>query len=128
MARLFWVGVGAVGAVVLTRRLREQARRYTPEGVAERVEAAGEQAGLALTGAVRRFRAARAEREQELVDTLLVTPEGGDPHAVLRRGGRHRADEPRDEHDDDAWDGTPSSPDRTRPTGRVDPNEPLYDF
>lgn len=115
MARLFWVGVGAVGAVVVARKLKEQARRYTPEGVAERADAVREEAGAAVVGAVRRFRVARAERERDLVAQLLVTPAGGDAGAVLGRG-RRRAD--------DDGDRATSS----RPTGRVDEDEPLYDF
>lgn len=148
MRRLFWVAVGAAGAVVVARRLEETARRYTPAGVAERVEEAGERTTEAVGGALQRFRAARAEREQELLTTLLVTPEDGDPHAVL---GRRRWDR-------DAWDhdasssggaggagrgsGAPAGSARpgaagagaagtaaaARPTGRVDDDEPLYDF
>lgn len=122
MARLFWVGVGAVGAVVVTRRLREKARRYTPEGVAERVEAAGDQASAAVTAAARRFRTARAERERDLVESLFVTPEGDDPYAVVGRRGAGRA---RAAHGDEAARGDAGG---ARPAGRVDPDEPLYDF
>ncbi|MBC7291225.1 MAG: hypothetical protein H5T83_07805 [Actinotalea sp.] len=123
MRRLFWVAVGAAGAVVVARRLEETARRYTPAGVAERVEVAGERTTQAMGNALERFRAARAEREQELLTTLLVTPEDGDPHAVFGRGRRER----------DAWEAaTPSSAAgagrSARPTGRVDDDEPLYDF
>jgi hypothetical protein len=135
MRRLFWVAVGAAGAVVVARRLEETARRYTPAGVAERVEEAGERTTEAVGGALQRFRSARAEREHELLTTLLVTPEGEDPHAVLGRGRRHR----------DAWDAeddaassaatghrTASSAaartDGARPSGRVDRDEPLYEF
>lgn len=108
MRRLFWVTVGAAGAVVVARRLEQTARRYTPAGVAERVEEAGERTTEAVGSALQRFRAARAEREHELLTTLLVTPEDGDPHAVFGRGRRER--------------------DAARPAGRVDDSEPLYDF
>lgn len=122
MRRLFWVTVGAAGAVVVARRLEQTARRYTPAGVAERVEVAGERTTEAVGSALQRFRVARAEREQELLTTLLVTPEGGDPHAVFGRGRR----------DDDPWRAEASSasgrPAGTRPSGRVDESEPLYDF
>ncbi|WP_225754476.1 hypothetical protein [Actinotalea sp. Marseille-Q4924] len=135
MRRLFWVTVGAAGAVVVARRLEQTARRYTPAGVAERVEVAGERTTEAVGSALQRFRTARAEREQELLTTLLVTPEDGDPYAVLGRGRRER----------DAWDAaTPPSGGTgrraaagrgddgaaapARPSGRVDEAEPLYDF
>ncbi|EYR62817.1 hypothetical protein N866_04980 [Actinotalea ferrariae CF5-4] len=134
MARLFWVAVGAAGAVVVARRLQETARRYTPAGVAERVEVAGERTTEAVGSALERFRTARAEREQELLTTLLVTPEDGDPHAVLGRSRRER----------DAWGAATSSSGGSgrrgtaagrdvatggaRPSGRVDDSEPLYEF
>lgn len=118
MRRLFWVSVGAAGALVAARRLQLTVRRYTPAGVAERIEDAGERTGAAVEGALERFRAARAEREEELVTTLLVTPEAGDPHAFRRRPAQARPDAGRS--------GTPSAAER--PTGRVDEDEPLYDF
>ncbi|NCT90877.1 hypothetical protein GXB85_07940 [Cellulomonas sp. APG4] len=116
MRRLFWVGVGAVGAVLAARRLEQTVRRYTPAGVAEQVEQAGRRTEDAARGVLTRFAAARAERERELVETLLVTPEGGDPGAVLP--GRRRAAA--------AGDDAAGSP--ARPAGRVDDDEPLYDF
>ena len=125
MRRLFWVTVGAAGAVVVARKLEATARRYTPAGVADRVEVAGERTTQAVGGALQRFRAARAEREQELLTTLLVTPEDGDPHAVFGRRGAGRRDR------DDWRAEAPSSAARSRasrPTGRVDDAEPLYDF
>ncbi len=116
MRRLFWAGVGAAAAVVAVQRLRTTARRYTPEGVQEQVAAARDRTGSAFRAAVETFEEARRRREQELTTTLFVEPEGGDPHAVLGRG-RHRRD--------DAVGDPPSS---SRPSGRVDPDEPLYDF
>lgn len=135
MRRLFWVAVGAAGAVVVAKRLEETARRYTPAGVAERVEEAGERTTEAVGSALQRFRSARAERERDLLTTLLVTPEGGDPHAVLGRGRRHR--EPWDDDEAAGARATSSSAsgrtaaggaDGARPSGRVDRDEPLYDF
>lgn len=116
MRRLFWVGVGAVGAVLAARRVEQAVRRYTPAGVAEQVEQAGRRTEDAARGVLARFAEARAERERDLVATLLVTPEGGDPGAVLpgrRRAAAAEQDAPR-----------PSA----RPAGRVDDDEPLYDF
>ncbi|MBO1750462.1 hypothetical protein J4G33_01440 [Actinotalea sp. BY-33] len=86
MRRLFWVGVGATGAVLLARRLERAARRYSPAGLADQVEAAGDATSSALRDAATRFRTARATREAELVDQLLVTPESGDAGAVFGRG------------------------------------------
>lgn len=100
MRRLFWVGVGAVGAVVVAQRVRRAVRTLATEAVADRVEAAGQRTTTALHDAVGQFRTARAARERELVEALLVTPEGGDPDAVFRR----RAAPP------------------------VDDDEPLYEF
>ena len=115
MSRLFWMGVGAAGTLYGAHRLRAAWHRYTPAGVADQVEAAGVGAVAATRSAVDRFQDAFATRQRELVDQLLVTPENGDASAVL--GRRHgaapaaRAAEP-----------------ASRPTGRVDDDDPLYDF
>ena len=77
MRRLFWMGVGAAGAVIVAQRVRQTARRFTPEGVAEQAADVGRRTGTALHEAFGEFRAARAERERELVEALLVEPEGG---------------------------------------------------
>jgi len=116
MRRLFWVGVGAAGTVVVAQRLRTAWHRYTPEGVAEQVEAAGVGAVATARSAVDVFRSSFASRQRDLVDGLLVSPEGGDPSAVFSRGGRTSAGQ----------GSAPASP--SRPSGRVDEDEPLYDF
>ena len=112
MRRLFWVGVGAIGAVVVARRVRQTIHRFTPEGVAEQVGDVGARTTTALRGAVDEFRTARAERERELVTALLVTPEGGE---YVRR--RDRVPDERASTPAGAW-----------PSGRVDDDEPLYEF
>lgn len=112
MRRLLWVGVGAVGAVVALRRLEQTARRYTPAGVADQVEAVGRRTGETARGLLDTFSTSRETRERELVASLLVTPEGGDARAAM--GRRSSADDaPRH---------------RSAPSGRVDDDEPLYDF
>lgn len=132
MRRLFWVAVGAAGAVVVARRLEQAARRYTPAGVTEQVEEAGRRTQSALKDAVSQWRASMDQRERDLVSTLLVTPEGGDAHAFRRRdrrehgepgdpAGRRTSTDSRRRAADDAAAGD-------RPSGRVDPDEPLYDF
>lgn len=120
MRRLFWVGVGAVGAVAVARRLEQVARRYTPAGVAEQLEEVGRRTEDTTRGVLARFTEARSERERDLVAQLLVTPEGGDASAVLRRR-RGGTDEP-------AWDDDAPAGSVRRPAGRVDTDEPLYEF
>ncbi len=121
MSRLFWVGVGAAGTVIAARRLRTAWHRYTPAGVAEQVEAAGVGAVAATRSAVDTFRSSFADRQRALVDQLLVTPEGGDASAVIGRRGTARAARAAHDVPDEL---RPAS----RPTGRVDDDEPLYDF
>lgn len=120
MRRLFWVGVGAAGAVLVAGKVRAAARRYTPEGVAEQVGETGRRVGGALEEAVQQFRSAMATRERDLVSTLLVEPEAGDAGAVFRR----RTDEP----DRDRPSSSRRGPAGPGPAGRVDEDEPLYDF
>lgn len=123
MRRLVWMGLGAAAAVVLAERARRVARRYTPAGVTEQVEAAGQRAGTAVQGALATFRTAFETREKDLVSTLLVQPEGGDAGAVLRRRPARTAD-------DDPLARAPGTAGTAsgRPRGRVDDDEPLYDF
>ncbi|WP_199424073.1 hypothetical protein [Actinotalea solisilvae] len=130
MRRLVWMGLGAAAAVVLAERGRRLAHRYTPAGVTEQVEAAGQRAGTALHDAAATFRSAFASRERDLVSTLLVQPEGGDARAALRRPGRHSADGAGSTADaaDDGYLAGPRDVPRGRPRGRVDDDEPLYDF
>ena len=118
MARLVWMGLGAVGAVVAAERVRRAARRYTPAAVTEQVGAVRQRTSSALGEALATFHAARARREADLAASLLVTPEGGDPHAVLRRGDRTAGTER-------TTTGTGATP-----TGRhaADDDEPLYEF
>lgn len=92
MRRLFWMGVGAAGAVVAASRVRRAVRRVTPEGVAEQIEDAGRRTGTALRDAVGVFRAASREREDALVTALLVEPSQDGTGAPVDGGatrGRH---------------------------------------
>ena len=130
MARLFWVGVGAAGAVLLARRVRTAVHRYTPDGVAEQVEHAGRGTVSALRESVDTFTTARATRERELLGSLLVTPEGGDAGAVFGRrdrAGRGEHLRPNPPAQDAGASGT-SPASGAVPSGRVDEDEPLYDF
>ena len=111
MRRLFWMGVGAVGAVVLVQRARGAVQRL-PETVTEAVTAqvgqAGQRASSALRDAVGTFRVARTEREAELVAALLVEPEGG----TERRPRTARSDRqvPARAGSSDPWDDDPWGP------------------
>lgn len=111
MRRLFWMGVGAVGAVVVAQRARRAVTRLpdtVTEAVATQVGQAGRRASSALQDAVGAFRVARAEREAELVAALLVEPEGG----TERRPRTTRADRgtPLGETAEDPWDDDPWGP------------------
>ena len=112
MRRLFWMGVGAVGAVVVAQRARSAVRRLpdaVTEAVATQVGHAGHRASSALQDAVGVFRTARAEREAELVTALLVEPEGG---TELRpRAGRSERSAPAGVTITDPWDDDPWGPD-----------------
>ncbi|MDO8120525.1 hypothetical protein Q6346_04270 [Isoptericola sp. b490] len=114
MRRLFWMGVGAAATVVVAQRLRTAWHKYTPEGVAEQVEQASLGLVAAARSAVDTFTDSFRTRERDLTSQLLVEPEGGDASAVFRRGRTPGPGAP------------PTAP--ARPTGRVDDDEPLYDF
>lgn len=116
MRRLFWMGVGAVGAVVVAQRARS-ALKSLPDAVTDAVTAqvgqAGQRASSALSDAARVFRAARAEREAELVAALLVEPEGGTERRPRTRSGAStpRPEPTGDRRFGDAWDDDPWGPD-----------------
>lgn len=95
MRRVFWMGVGAVGAAVAAQRVRRTARRFTPEAVAEQADDVLRRTLAAAREAVAEFRTASAEREIELVTALLVEPEG---EPTPRVGARH-ATRPHDPED-----------------------------
>lgn len=125
MRRLFWMGVGAAATVVAAQRLRTAWHRYTPEGVAEQVEQAGAGVVGAVRGAVHTFGESYRTRERDLTAQLLVTPEGGDASAVFRRPDRDGASAAQA---DGSAAPTGAAATGARPTGRVDEDEPLYDF
>ena len=66
MRRLFWILVGATVAVVLVLRGRKWRYQFTPKGVAERVEASGQQAVNRYGDFRATFTAAMREKEAEL--------------------------------------------------------------
>ncbi|MBN9740224.1 MULTISPECIES: hypothetical protein [Amycolatopsis] len=93
MKRLFWLGVGVVAGVALSRKASETARQATPAGLASNLGDAVRE----LAGAVGSFgaevRAGMNEREQELHDmveerTAVAPPSGR--HAARRPARRAR--------------------------------------
>jgi post-segregation antitoxin (ccd killing protein) len=107
MRRLFWMGVGAAGAVWVARRAK-RAMTALPETVTTAVAQQAGQARVRVSGAASEalaaFRAARTERESELVEALLVEPAGGTerrPRTATRTSRAERASA--DPWDDDPW-------------------------
>jgi Sec-independent protein translocase protein TatA len=92
--RLFWLGVGVVAGVVLSRKAAETARQATPAGLASNLGEAVRE----LAGAVGSFgaevRAGMSEREQELHDMVeersgVAAPQGvAGRHAAAQRPAR----------------------------------------
>ena len=79
MRRLFWVVLGAVGGVLLVRRVTSAAAAYTPTGVAR--SAAELSDGLRELAAVVRDGMAQRERELRValgVDAGSLTPEAAE--------------------------------------------------
>jgi len=70
VSRLFWVAVGAGTAIFVTIKVRDYLRQATPEAIGSRAR----ESAASLTDSARDFadrvRAAMAERETELRDTL----------------------------------------------------------
>jgi hypothetical protein len=94
MSRLFWLGVGMVAGVAVTRKVGRTARQATPAGLAGNVSEAISE----LAGAIGTFgadiRAGMAERERELTETVQErTGFNPSPRHALRAGGL-LADEP----------------------------------
>ncbi|MBB4684678.1 hypothetical protein [Amycolatopsis jiangsuensis] len=92
MKRLFWLGVGVVAGVALSRKASEAARQATPAGLASNVGDAVRE----LAGAVGSFgaevRAGMSEREQELHD--MVEERTGFTAPPAGGAGRHAAQRP----------------------------------
>ena len=116
---MVWMGVGAVGAAVVAARVRRAARRFTPDGVAEQVDAA--RCARRDAGS----REAVAGREAELRHDLLgdveldgEPPCWSSPPPVRRReaspAGPRPVTRPEDEDEDDDDDGAGTEP--ARPT------------
>ena len=70
LRRTFWLavglGAGVTATVLVARWTRRQRERLAPANVARRAGASLTDLGATITGAVREFRAASAEREREI--------------------------------------------------------------
>jgi putative secreted protein len=72
VSRLFWILVGAALAVVIALRGKQWLHRFTPQGMAEKVEETGQRAAAGLGEFYATFRAAMHEREAELREELSL--------------------------------------------------------
>lgn len=72
MSRLFWVGVGFVAGVLVTRKVNEVARQATPAGMAENIGMALRELASSLGSFGAEVRAGMAEREEELADVVHI--------------------------------------------------------
>lgn len=95
MKRLFWVGTGVALTVFVMVKGRKMALQYTPEAVAERATAQAtefsQRAGSAAGGFVSDFKAAFAEREQDLKASLLAETQGSLDELRAKRAAAQRA-------------------------------------
>ena len=74
MKRLFWLGIGVVAGVAISRKAGQAAKQATPAGIAGNLgEAISELAGAIGTFGAE-VRAGMAEREQELHKVVESTP------------------------------------------------------
>ena len=90
MRRLFWVALGAVGGVLVVRRLTRAVEAYTPAGISRSVGDLGE--GVReLAAAVRE---GMAEREEELRIALGVDAGTLDPQTAQSVSAPYAVDDP----------------------------------
>ncbi|MGH2685546.1 MAG: hypothetical protein ACRDJP_08785 [Actinomycetota bacterium] len=80
MRRLFWVGVGAAGAIYATRWIRRQRRRLSPQAVGASVGDVLSDLGRLVRVSADEARRAAAEKEAELRATV------GAPSSAVRSG------------------------------------------
>lgn len=71
--RLFWFGIGAGAAVLVIKKVRGYLRKSSPQAVGQRVADSAGTFGSSARDFTERFRAAMAERETELRETLGLT-------------------------------------------------------
>lgn len=95
MKRLFWVGTGVALTVFVMVKGRKMVLQYTPEAVAERAtQQASEftaRAGSAAGGFLADFKSAFAERESDLMASLLAETQGSVDELRARRAAHSRS-------------------------------------
>ncbi len=97
MRRLFWITLGATAGVLVVRRVTAAANRYTPQGIAGRLDGAGDR----FAAFADEVRAGMAEREVELRAALgldgrhdVVDTPGAGTAAGTAGAGTHRTGGP----------------------------------
>lgn len=88
MKRLFWMSVGAGLAVYGMKRAERLARRWTPEGVAARVNHSVAGAGDTLRGIAADVRTGMAEHEAELRPLVIPDEEPDERRTNEKKDGR----------------------------------------
>ena len=92
MKRLFWVGTGVALTVFVIVKGRKIVLRYTPEAVAERATAQAadfsQRATSAAGGFLADFKSAFAEREEDLMRSLLAETQGSLEELKARHAAR----------------------------------------
>lgn len=95
MKRLFWVGTGVALTVFVMVKGRKIVLQYTPEVVAERAASQATaftaRAGDAAGGFLADFKAAFAERENDLMSSLLAETQGSVADLRARRAAANQA-------------------------------------
>jgi len=97
MRRLFWLGLGVLAGVTLSRKVRQTARQATPAGLASNLGEAVRELATSVGAFGAEVRAGMSEREQELhemveqrsgVVTMPASPSG---FSSAEADGRHAA-------------------------------------
>ena len=89
MRRLFWLGLGAAAAVVVTRKLSATAEKYSPAALVDQAGSLPGKIGATLREIGTDILDGMAEREQELTSALL----GEAPAPSAGRTGRAALDD-----------------------------------
>lgn len=72
MSRIFWILIGAGLAIAVILRGKQWLHRFTPQGVAEKVEETGHKAAIGLGDFYATFTTAMREKEAELREELAL--------------------------------------------------------
>lgn len=95
MKRMFWLGVGIVTGVALSRKASKTARQATPAGLASNLGDAVRELASAIGAFGAEVRAGMSEREQELHEAVEQSTGVRTRYETAARHGRHAfPDEP----------------------------------